>query len=178
MAELTTLARPYAKAAFESALADNALAEWSKMLSLAAAVAQQPKVEAFIVSPAFTAEHKAKTFIEICGEELNGKCTNLIATLADYQRLPILPEILQQFELLKAQREKSVDVVVTTAYELSDDIKANLVKALSAKLERDVNVTSEVDQAIIGGALVRAGDTVIDGSVRGRLTKLAEAMNS
>jgi len=82
------------------------------------------------------------------------------------------------FELHKAQREKSVDVVVTTAFELSGELQDKLAKSLSTKLDRDVNLSTEVDASLLGGALVRAGDTVIDGSVRGRLTKLAEAMNS
>ena len=82
------------------------------------------------------------------------------------------------FELHKAQREKSVDVDVTTAFELSGELQDKLAKALSAKLDREVSLTTTVDAAILGGALVRAGDTVIDGSVRGRLAKLAEAMNS
>lgn len=178
MAELTTLARPYAKAAFESADAVGELQKWSEMLALAAAVAQQDGMIKALSSPTLTAAEKAQAFVDVCGDELNDKAANLIKSLAGYQRLSLLPAIHDLYELHKAQREKSVDVEVMTAFELSGELQDKLAKALSAKLDREVNLTTSVDAAIIGGALVRAGDTVIDGSVRGRLTKLAEAMNS
>jgi len=178
MAELTTIARPYAKAAFEFADSANELSKWSEMLALASAVAQQDNMKLVLASPAITAEKKAKSFLDVCGDELNESAANLISNLAGNKRLQVLPEVQELFELLKAQREKSVDVEVTTAFELSGEIQDKLAKALSAKLDREVNVSTLVDKSLLGGALVRAGDTVIDGSVRGRLTKLAEAMNS
>lgn len=178
MAELTTIARPYAKAAFEFADKANQLEQWSEMLALASAVAQQDNMKLVLASPAITAEQKAKTFLEVCGDQLNEAAANLISNLAGNQRLQVLPEVQELFELHKAQREKSVDVEVTTAFELSGEIQDKLAKALSAKLDREVNVSTLVDKSLLGGALIRAGDTVIDGSVRGRLTKLAEAMNS
>lgn len=178
MAELTTLARPYAKATFEAADAAGALAQWSEMLKLVAAVSQQEAMTQVLASPSLTTEQKAKAFVEVCGDEIDAKAANLIGALADNNRLALLPEIQQLFELLKAQREKSVDVVVTTAFALSGELQDKLAKSLSTKLDREVNLSTEVDASLLGGALVRAGDTVIDGSVRGRLTKLAEAMNS
>ena len=178
MAELTTLARPYAKAAFEIADASGELQKWSDMLGIAAAVAQQEGVARLLSSPALTAEQKAKSFADVCGDVLNDKAVNLITTLGENQRLTLLPEIRQLFEAHKAQRERSVDVQVTTAYELSGELQEKLAKALSAKLNREVNLSASVDKKLIGGALVKAGDTVIDGSVRGRLAKLAEAINS
>jgi F-type H+-transporting ATPase subunit delta len=178
MAELTTLARPYAKAAFESADAGNELQKWSDMLALLSAVTQHDGMVKAITSPALTSSQKAKAIFDVCGEEIDTKASNLISVLATNQRLQLLPEVQQLFELFKAQREKSVDVVVTTAYELTGELQDRLAKSLSAKLDREVNVTTTVDTSLLGGALIRAGDTVIDGSVRGRLTKLAEAMNS
>ncbi|GAB3109856.1 F0F1 ATP synthase subunit delta [Aestuariicella hydrocarbonica] len=178
MAELTTLARPYAKAAFESADAAGQLQKWSDMLTLAAAVAQQDGMIKALVSPALTSEQKAKAFADVCGDELNEGAVNLISVLAENKRLTLLPEIQQLFEQHKAQREQSVDVEVSTAFELSGELQDKLAKALSAKLDREVNLSTVVDKSLLGGALVRAGDTVIDGSVRGRLAKLAEAMNS
>lgn len=178
MAELTTLARPYAKAAFESADAASELQTWSKMLALLSAVAQQDNMAKAISSPGLTAEQKAQVFVDVCGEELDVKAANLVSALAANQRLLLLPEIHQLFELFKAQREKSVDVLVSTAFELSNELQDKLAKTLSAKLDREVNLSTTVDKTLLGGALVRAGDTVIDGSVKGRLTKLAEAMNS
>lgn len=178
MAELTTLARPYAKAAFASADAAGQLSQWSDMLALAAAVAQHDGMIEALVAPAYTAEQKAKVFADVCGDKLNESAINLISVLAENQRLTLLPQIQQLFELHKAQREQSVDVEVTTAYELSGELQDKLAKALSVKLDREVTLSASVDKALLGGALVRAGDTVIDGSVRGRLAKLAEAMNS
>ncbi len=178
MAELTTLARPYAKAAFEYARATNALQTWSDMLALAAAVAQQDGMKKVMDSPSYTAEQKASTFVEVCGDQLNVQGQNFVRVLAENNRLELLPEIDQLFDLFKANQEKTIDVEVATAFELDGDVQDKLAKALSAKLDRDVKVSSSVDKSLLGGVLVRAGDTIIDGSVRGRLTKLAEAMNS
>ena len=98
--------------------------------------------------------------------------------LAENRRLQLLPQIYQQFEVLKANREKTVEVNVVSATEISTEQQNKLASALSAKLEREVNMQVSVDDSLIGGAVVRAGDTVIDGSIRGRLAKLAEALNS
>ena len=178
MAELTTLARPYAKAAFEYARAANALPQWSEMLTLAAAVAQQDAMVKAMGSPALTAQQKADAFVGVCGDQLNEQVANLVRTLADNKRLNLLPEVQQLFAALMAQLQKTVDVQVTTAFELSGELQDKLAKALSAKLDREVSLTAAVDQSLLGGALIKAGDLVIDGSVRGRLAKLAEAMNS
>lgn len=178
MAELTTLARPYAKAAFEYAHAANALQTWSDMLALAAAVAQQDGMNKVLTSPNCTAEQKGSTFVEVCGDQLNQQGQNFIRVLAENGRLELLPEIDQLFDVFKANQEKSIDVEVATAFELGGDVQDKLAKALSAKLDREVKVSSSVDKDLLGGVLIRAGDTIIDGSVRGRLAKLAEAMNS
>ncbi|MBR9909943.1 MAG: F0F1 ATP synthase subunit delta [Gammaproteobacteria bacterium] len=178
MAELTTLARPYAKAAFEIADKSGDLQKWSQMLVLAAAVAQHDGMIKVLSSPALTAEQKSKAFVDVCGDELDEQAINMITTLGENKRLTLLPQIQQLFEVHKAQRERSVDVEVTTAFELSGELQNKLAKALSAKLNREVTLSASVDKTLLGGALVRAGDTVIDGSVRGRLAKLAEAMNS
>ncbi len=178
MAELATLARPYAKAAFEAAAEANDLQTWSAALALAAAVAQQEKMQELISSPAYTTAQKGQAFIDVCGDQLGEKAQNLIRTLADAKRIPLLPFIQQQFEALKALKEKAIDVEVSTAFELSAEMQNKLAKALSAKLDREVTLQSSIDKSLLGGAIIRAGDTVIDGSVRGRLAKLAEAMNS
>ncbi len=178
MAELATLARPYAKAAFEYALAANALTRWSEMLALATLVAQQDTVKKLLGSPSLTAESKGNSFVEVCGEELDSHSQNFMKNLAMNDRLALLPQIQQLFEGYKAQQEKSVDVEIISAFELSSDLQDKVAKALSAKLDRKVNVESSTDKSLLGGVIIRAGDTVIDGSVRGRLAKLAEAMNS
>jgi len=178
MAELITLARPYAKAVFEFADAAGDLATWSNTLAVSAAVAQEGAMQKTLANPSLTAAQKAEAFVSVCGDAISDKAANLLRVLSENKRLELLPQIAVLFEQFKSQREKAVDVHVETAFELSGDLEAKLAKALSAKLDREVTVQSSVDQGLLGGVVVRAGDTVIDGSVRGRLAKLAEAMNS
>ena len=178
MAELITLARPYAKAAFETALQDDALDKWSSMIALSAAVAGEGGVSTFLSSPSLSSEQIAEAFVGICGDELDAKVKNFVTLLAEYKRLVLLPEISSLFEILKANQEKSVDVEITTAFEISSDIAEKLANSLRSRLEREINLATKVDQSLLGGAVIRAGDTVIDSSVRGKLTKLAESINS
>jgi F-type H+-transporting ATPase subunit delta len=178
MAELSTLARPYARAAFEYAQAQGDLAGWEAMLTQAAAVAQSEAVVKLITSPSLSSEAIAKQFIELLGEELSDKGQNFVSTLAGNKRLLLLPEIAALFSLMKANIEKAVDVEVTSAFDLDSDITVTLEKALAKNLERNVRISTQTDKSLIGGVVIRAGDTIIDGSVRGRIAKLAEAMKS
>jgi|SRR5690606_27842464 F-type H+-transporting ATPase subunit delta len=178
MAELTTLARPYAKAAFEFALAANNLQSWFDALEVSAAVADQPQVQSALGASGLSAAQKASVFIEVCGDNMDENQKNFIRTLASNKRLALLPFIKELFARMKAQQEKTIDVEVTAAYELSVDLINKLAQALSAKLDRKVSVQGSVDKSLLGGAIIRTGDTIIDGSVRGRLAKLAEAMKS
>lgn len=177
MAELTTLARPYAKAAFEFAREQKDLAGWLGALTQAAAIAGQDKVEAMLASPALTSADKGKQFCDVCGDALNEKQRNFLQTLALYNRLSLLPQVAELFELLKANQEKTVDVEIQTAFEISSDMEQKLATTLKSKLDRDVDLSTTVDKSLIGGALIRAGDMVIDGSAKGRLAKLSEAIN-
>jgi F-type H+-transporting ATPase subunit delta len=177
MAELSTLARPYAKAAFEFARDNDALAQWSEMLMLASQLSAQPKVAELLSSPSLTSNQMANTFHGLLGEDLTVNAVNFIGALAKNKRLLLLPQISEQFQALKAQQEQTVDVEVTSAFELSEAEAAQLAQALSTKLSREVNLSSTVDASLLGGVVVRAGDTVIDGSVRSKLAQLADAMN-
>ncbi len=118
MAELTTIARPYAKAAFEYALASGELQKWSTMLGVAAAVSNQDTVKTLLSSPSLTKAKKAELFFGICAEQLDEKACNFISALATNKRLILLPEIVEIFEQLKANQEKTIDVDLVTAYEL------------------------------------------------------------
>jgi F-type H+-transporting ATPase subunit delta len=178
MADLTTLARPYAKAAFEAALEGNDLDNWSQMLSVTATVSSIQTVGAVLTSPTLAAEARARTLIDLCGDELDQKGRNFITILAENRRLALLPEIATIYETLKANQQKSVDVEITTAFDVSPEASERLAEALKKRLQRDIRLSSKVDRSLIGGALIKAGDTVIDNSIRGKLTKLAEAMNS
>ena len=178
MAELNTVARPYTKAAFEYALDKGSLDQWSNMLSTAALVVQDSTMAQVLSNPALTTEQKAEVLISVCEEQMDDAGRNFAYLLAEKQRLVLLPEISLQFEQLKAAQEKSVEVDLTTAYALDDQQQERLAQALSTKLGREVKLTSQVDKSILGGVVIRSNDLVIDGSVRARLAKLAEAMNS
>ncbi|BCG27972.1 ATP synthase subunit delta [Pseudomonas tohonis] len=178
MAELTTLARPYAKAAFEYAQAHQQLAAWSAMLGLAAAVSQDTTMQQVLKAPRLTSEEKANTFVEVVGDKFDASASNFVHILSENSRLVLLPEIANLFELYKAEQEKSIDVEVTSAFALNTEQQDKLAKVLSARLSREVRLHAAEDASLIGGVVIRAGDLVIDGSVRGKLAKLAEALKS
>ncbi|KAA0873801.1 F0F1 ATP synthase subunit delta [Nitrincola tapanii] len=178
MAELNTIARPYTKAAFEFALNKGGLDQWSEMLSFTAVVVNDSEMKRVLGTPSLSAEQKAQLIISVCDKKLDDAGKNFIYLLAENQRLALLPKISVQFDQLKAEHEKSVDVDMTTAYELDPQLVDTLAQALRSKLGREVKITSQVDQSILGGIILRANDLVIDGSVRAKLAKLAEAMNS
>ncbi len=178
MAELVTLARPYAKAAFEVAFAANDLAGWQSMLNTAGAVAADARMRTALSRPALTSEQQAKLLLDVCGDALSDKLQNLVRILASNKRVTLLPEIAQQFSVLKAQQEKTVEVDIRSAFALDAATAERLSQALSKKWQRQVKLETRVDPSLIGGVIIKAGDTVIDASVRGRLHKLAEAINS
>ena len=178
MAELTTLARPYAKAAFEYAVDHNQLVPWYEQLATAAAVSADETMAGVLNDPSLTAAQLAGKLADVCGEALSAELRNFIAILASNKRIALLPEIYTQFAQYKANREKTVDVDVISAFDLAENARNRLAEVLGNKLERQVEVRTSTDSNLIGGVLIRAGDLVIDGSVRGRLNKLAEAMNS
>lgn len=178
MAELTTVARPYAKAAFEAAQSTGTLAEWSAMLELGAAVANDENMRIVLDHPALTSGQKADAFIGVCEDKMNDAGKRFIQTLADNKRLVLVPEIAVLFEEFKAQQERSIDVTVESAFELTQEQQDTLGQALTKKLEREVRISTTTNKALLGGVVIRTGDMVLDASVRGKLAKLAEAINS
>ena len=176
-AELSTVARPYARAAFSFALdQDGGLAHWSRMLQLLSAAVNESIVQAALDDPLLTMDDKTSFLFDLMGDDLSDQGRNFIGVLAEYDRLALIATVAEQFEVLKANHEKTLDVSVTSAYEVSEDDQQRLSDALSGKLLRDINVETDVDQSLIGGVLIRAEDTVIDDTVRGRLTRLAQAL--
>ena len=178
MAESITIARPYAKASFEAAKANNAFDFWSSMLALASAVAKDKNMVVVLDHPALTSQAKADAFCDVCGDKLNDQGKNLVHVLSENDRIGLFPEIANLFETLKAQLEHSVDVEIESAFDLGSEQQEKLAQALSTKLDRKVNVTSTVNESLMGGAIIRANDLVIDASVKGKLAKLAEAVNA
>lgn len=174
MAELATLARPYANAVFEVAKAGNEIDLWSRMLALLAAAVSNDTVQLLLADPEVEEVQKAYRLSAICGDELNDRGRRFVQVLAANKRLALLPEVSELFEALRAEEQSTLDVTVTSAYALSAAEAEKLRSALARRFQREVSLTSDVDTSLIGGAVIRAGDTVIDGSVRGKLNKLAE----
>jgi len=178
MAELSTIARPYAKAAFEYARDSKQLSQWAEQLATAAAVAADKGLRTALNDPALTAAQQAALLYGVCGDALDTQARNFISVLAANKRLSLLPEIYLLFAQYKANQEKSVDVEVISAFDLADATRDRLAEVLGKKLERQVKVRASTDRNLLGGVLIMAGDLVIDGSIRGRLNKLAAAINS
>ena len=178
VAELPTIARPYARAAFSRALDQtDGLGSWSRMLGLLAAAVAEPVVQEALDNPRLTREDEAGILRQIMGSDLDQDGQNFISVLADNGRLALLPTISRLFELLKANHEKTMDVEVTSAFDVSEQEKTELAAALRHMLQREIHLETEVDRSLIGGVVIRAEDTVIDDSVRGRLTKLSQALS-
>ena len=176
MAELATLARPYANAAFDVAKSANDLDGWSRMLSFLAVAAGDENMQRLLSAPEVEDVQKAYRLTEVCGSELNDRAKRFVQVLAANKRLPLLPEIHEQFEALRAEEQATLDVAITSAYPLSEAELERLKVALGRRFDKEINMESTVDESLIGGALIRAGDTVIDGSIKGRLEKLAETV--
>lgn len=176
MAEKATIARPYAKAAFESARSHHAFDRWSTVLATASSVVQDERVARLLWSPSVTPEQLSGLIGDIVGGALDEQGRNFLATLASNRRLALLPEIATMFEALRADAENTADVQVISAVQLDDAQKQRLAAALRKRLKRDVRLHCEVDASLIGGAIVRAGDFVIDGSLKSRLDRLAVEM--
>lgn len=176
MAERITIARPYAKAVFKLADSQHRLPQWSEALGLAASVVADPRVAALLNNPAVSAEQLVGLVNDVGGSGLDEQARNLIATLAANRRLGYLPEIAARYEQLRADAERTVEVTVTSAVDLSAAQQAQYADALAKRLGRKVRLSCQTDPALLGGAVVRADDLVIDGSVRAGLTQLAAAI--
>jgi len=176
MAEKATIARPYARAAFEYAREHGRLAQWADALTTASAVVADERVEPLLGNPLVADEELLKLVTGICGSGLDQPMRNFLATLVQNRRLALLPEIAASFQGMRAEVENVADVEVVSAVTLDEAQRARLIAALKKRLGREVRLTCEVDPQLIGGAIVRAGDLVIDGSLRTRLERLASAI--
>lgn len=173
-----TVARPYARAALELAQAHNALPAWSRMLELLAAVVSDECVVELLDDPRIDYAQKAEQILAICQSELDELGGNFVKVLAEEGRLEALPEIAAQFDAARADYEKRAQVELISAFPLTEAQQSKLAEALAKRLNREISITTSVDQSLIGGVIVHAGDTVIDGSVRGRLSQLRSALTA
>jgi F-type H+-transporting ATPase subunit delta len=173
MAEKTTIARPYARAAFQEASGAGALPAWSEALRNAAAVVQDDRIRQLLSNPSVRGGELAQLVIDLAGSRLDEHGRNFLRALADNRRLSFLPEISALFEHFKDEAEGVIDVTLTTAVPLESGQLATLAGALQRRLRRQVRLQCGTDPQLLGGAVVRAGDLVIDGSLRSRLERIA-----
>jgi F-type H+-transporting ATPase subunit delta len=176
MSQAITVARPYAQAAFDEAQKLGELKAWSEMLHTAAEAAVQDDMQSIIKSTKVTALQLNSLMLAICGGKLNATAQNFLKLLVESKRLEVLPEILEMFEKLRAEAEKSVDVVVTSAFDLDEAQKQKIAAALKVRMGREIKLSCETNRELLGGIIIRAGDKVIDGSARTRLSELAVAL--
>ena len=176
MAEKLTVARPYARAVFEIARDEDALAGWSEFLERGSAAASDKRVQALIGNPSVSREALAELFVEFCGDAAGPHGVNFLKVLAQNGRMAWLPEIAVEYEALRAEAENVVDVQVTSAIELDESQRESLADSLKKRLGRNVRMHCDTDAKLLGGAIIRAGDLVIDGSLFGRLQRLAGAV--
>ena len=177
MADDATIARPYARAAFEHAHAAGQLAAWGEMLGKASVVLADAQVAPLVGNPHVRRADLVAFVAEIVGAAGDEKAGNFLRLLADNGRLALLPQIAEQYAALRAEVENTVDVTVTSAMPLTAEQSEKLSQALTRRLRRTVRLTAAVDPSLIGGAIVRAGDFVVDGSLRGRVERLGNIMS-
>lgn len=174
--DITTIARPYAEAAFERAKETGQVTAWSESLQLLAAVTGDAQMLALISNPNVARETIRDIILDVCGEELLPEAANLLRLLAQNARLMAVPEIARLFEISRSKDDGVHAVLVRSAFEISDSQRDSLATALSKRFGGQVELTVETDDTLIGGLEIRAGDLVIDDSVRGKIQQLAHAL--
>ena len=178
MAELTTIARPYAEAAFRIARDANALPVWSEMLRFLSDVAADPQAAAALDNPKLTAADKAALLLSIAGERLDATGRNFVRVLVDADRVAVLPQIRVLFEALKNDADGVAKARIDSAFPLSDAQTAELKAALEKRFGRKIEATVNVDPALGGGARITVGDTVIDGTIEAQLAQMATQLRA
>lgn len=177
MSEITTLARPYARAVFELAREKDQLESWSDQLAFLASVVDEPSVRALLESPRMTPEQRAELIVQIGEGRLDDEGKSLLRVLAENDRLDALPEIAAVYELQRAAEAGCVEAEVISAFALDEKQQTELAQALRQRMGSEVRLTCQTDDTLLGGVIVRVGDTVIDGSIRGRLQRMAATLS-
>ena len=176
MSELTTAARPYARAVFASATESDSLDAWANMLNFCAELSQDPKMKQMLGNPSLNLQEAASLFNEVCGDVLNDHGKNFIKVLAENDRLVLLSDINKLFQAYRIESEGAVEAELIAGLEVGESQLKAIEASLSKRLGKKVTLTSRVDESLIGGAIIRAGDMVIDGSIRGQLEKMANIL--
>lgn len=173
MSEFTTAARPYANAVYDIAHETGALESWGNALANLASVIADAEMSEMLDNPELGKSQKGELIIQVLGDKLTDQQQNLVKLMAENGRLKLMPDVQQQFELARAKAENKVDAEVISAYELSAEQTDELVNTLKNKLGCDVTLTTTVDESLIGGVVIKAGDTIIDASMKSQLESLA-----
>jgi F-type H+-transporting ATPase subunit delta len=176
MAEAISVARPYAIAVFDEASKLGDLKSWSALLLTAADAVGNPEVRSLISNPRVPRVQLEVLMLALCGDKLSALQNNFIRLLVENQRLILLPEIAAMFESMRAEAEKSIDVMVTSAFDLDEVQKQKISIAMKKRMGREIRLSCETDRELLGGIIIRAGDKVIDGSARTNLSELATAL--
>ena len=180
MSELTTIARPYAKAVFDFAIEQRSIdkstvKKWEEMLGFLAEVVENDTMKDFLTS-SFSAEKLADTVISICGEQVDQYGQNLIRLMAENKRLTVLPIVFKEFQHYVEEYNAIAEVQVTSAQPLSIAQQEKVVAAMEKKLARKIKLNCNIDTSLIAGVIIRTDDFVIDGSSRGQLNRLANEL--
>ena len=173
MADYTTVARPYARAVYQQAIETSSVDGWNDALALMAAIVNDAAMCSLLDDPEISNEQQAVLMLKVIGDKLDAQQQNLIKLMAENDRLKALPEVAEQFEIYRAEAEGKVDAEVTSAFPLSSEQEESISSTLKAKLGREVTITTTIDESLIGGVVIKAGDTIIDGSMKSQLESLA-----
>lgn len=176
MANLTSIARPYALAAFEYARGKQQLPAWKDFLETASSFANQPAISKLMANPEISSDQLFNLFHELLAHQLDTERKNFLLLLTQNKRLNVLSEITDEFNAYFAAFEKTSQVRLITAVEAQESFKQNIAQALTKQIQRDVTLQCEIDPSLIGGAIIHIGDRVIDGSIRGKLSRLLESL--
>lgn len=176
MKENITAARPYAQAVFEQAREENNLTQWSESLNLIKLVVSDPQMQRLLGNPTIKSDFIAGLILDVCGDNLTDKGKNFIRLLAQARRLPLAPQIYTLYEQLRTEAEDIVDVEISSAFPLEESEKDAISNAMNKRLGKKINITTNIDEKLIGGVVIRAGDSVIDASVMGRLKQLGSRL--
>jgi F-type H+-transporting ATPase subunit delta len=173
MTDFTTAARPYANAVYDLAHESSELDSWSDALANLAAVVNDAQMSKLLDAPESGKSQKGKLIIQVLGDKLNEQQQNLVKLMAENGRLKLMPDVLEQFEVARAKAENKVEAEVISAFELSAKQTSELVNTLKNKLGCEVTLTTTIDKSLIGGVVIKAGDTIIDASMKSQLNSLA-----
>ena len=174
MLEKTAFARPYAEAAFAQAQEENNLGKWAEMLLLLKIVASDKQMQTFIVNPRISSEQLEALILDICGDRLTRTGTNLVKVLLESERFEYAQQIYELFEQFRADAEGMLEVEVVSAFQMEPDQVAKIAETMKKRYGRKIEMSTRIDESLIGGVIIRAGDSVIDASFRGSLKQLSQ----